>query len=193
MIDRILLDLDGVLVDFMEGATKLHRKVYDGHPHNPATQTEQKPWDIEPLFGMSAPEVWEPMGFEFWRDLKPLPHMKDLVAALESEFGEEHICLLTSPIRTDGCIDGKMAWIRQHLPQYKRRFLVGPAKEFCSSPRHALVDDHEGNEVKFRESGGHVFLVPAPWNRRFKEEPVAAIKKWLIEVRQARQAERQAV
>lgn len=191
MIDRILLDLDGVLVDFMGGAKRIHNKSYDGHPHDPLNQEEQKPWDIEPIFGMSPSEVWEPMGFEFWRDLSPLPGMREFVAALEAEFGEEHICLLTSPIRTDGCIDGKMAWIRRHLPQYRRRFLVGPAKEFCASPRHCLIDDHELNIAKFEEAGGHGFLVPAPWNRRFKKEPLPTLKIWLSGVRAARAAERQ--
>lgn len=186
MIDRILLDMDGVLVDFIGGAMKLHNKHYPGYPHDPIAQTEQMPWDIEPIFQMSAPELWEPMGLEFWSNLSPLPWMRQVVGMLEAEFGEEHICILTSPVRTDGCIDGKMAWIRKHLPQYKRRFLVGPAKEFCSSARHALVDDHEGNEVKFKEAGGHSFLFPAPWNRRFKESPTDALRQWLADVRTAR-------
>lgn len=133
------------------------------------------------------------MGFKFWKNLSPLPWMHDVVGILEAEFGEEHICILTSPVRTDGCIDGKIAWIRHYLPQYRRRFLVGPPKEFCASPRHALVDDHEPNAVKFVEAGGHALLFPAPWNRRFKEEPVAALKKWTTDVRAARLAERQKV
>lgn len=179
MIDRILLDMDGVLVDFIGGAKKLHNVHVPNHPHVPATQTEQAPWEIEPIFGMSAPELWDPMGRSFWANLDPLPQMPSIVGQLEARFGEENICLLTSPIRTDGCIDGKMDWIKKHLPQYRRRFLVGPAKQFCASERHALVDDHAKNIEAFKDAGGYTFLSPAPWNCRFAEDPVTALSVWL--------------
>lgn len=171
--------MDGVLVDFLGGACKFHNKTYDGHPHDPANQAEQKPWNIEPIFQMNAPELWDPLGREFWESLEPLPHCHEVVEILSNKFGEENICLLTSPVRTDGCIDGKMSWIRRHLPQFRRRFLVGPAKQFCASPRHALVDDHAKNIEAFKDAGGHVFMFPAPWNPRFSEDPVEAIKKWV--------------
>jgi 5'(3')-deoxyribonucleotidase len=179
LIDRILLDMDGVLVDFLGGACQLHGKTYDGHPHDPAGQTEQKPWNIEPLFEMTAPELWNPMGRDFWFDLEPLPWCHEVVATLTAKFGEDNICLLTSPIRTDGCIDGKMDWIRKHLPQFRRQFLVGPAKQFAASPRHCLVDDHTKNVEAFKDAGGHTFLFPAPYNPRFREHPVKAMKEWV--------------
>jgi 5'(3')-deoxyribonucleotidase len=179
LIDRILLDMDGVLVDFLGGVCRFHNKTYDGHPHNPETQTEQTPWNIEPLFEMTAPALWDPLGREFWQNLEPIPHCHEVVEILTRKFGEENICLLTSPIRTDGCIDGKMDWIRKHLPQFKRQFLIGPAKQFAASPRHCLVDDHAKNIESFRDAGGHVFMFPAPWNHRFKEHPVEALKRWI--------------
>lgn len=173
MIERILLDMDGVLVDFVKGACEFHGKTY------PYGTGKQAPWDLEPIFQMTAPELWDPLGYEFWKNLEPYPHMEEFVGLLESKFGEEHICLLTSPVRTKGCIEGKMDWIRHYLPQYRRRFLVGPAKEFCASEKHALVDDHQVNIDKFIDAGGHTFLVPAAWNRRFNEEPLEALKTWL--------------
>jgi len=179
LIDRILLDMDGCIADFLGGACKFHNKPYAGHPHDPDNQVEQTSWDIEPIFQMTAPELWEPLGYEFWRDLEPLPWCHEIVALLNARFGEENICLLTSPIRTDGCIDGKMAWIRKHVPQFRRRFLIGPAKQFAASPRHCLVDDHHKNIEVFKEAGGHTFLFPAPYNRRFKEHPVKALQGWI--------------
>ena len=102
-----------------------------------------------------------------------------LLETLADKFGEDNICLLTSPILTPGCIDGKMTWIRKHLPQYSRRFLIGPAKQFCAAPRHCLVDDSITNIKAFKEADGHTFLFPAPWNSRFKEQPVQALKEWI--------------
>ena len=179
MIDRVLLDMDGVLVDFLGGACKFHGVTYDGLPHNPYSQTEQKPWEIEGVFGMSPHKLWNPLGRDFWANLDPLPYCHEVVELLSERFGEENICLLTSPIRTDGCIDGKMDWIRKHLPQFKRRFLVGPAKQFAASSSHVLVDDRPKNIEEFKAVGGNVFMFPAPWNRRFKEHPVTALKEWL--------------
>jgi len=179
MIDRILLDMDGVLVDFLGGCKKFHNKEYPDHPFNPSVQTEQRPWNIEPIFGMSAPELWDPLGFDFWRDLEPLPWFEEVIGILESTFGQENICLLTTPIRTEGAIEGKMEWIRTHLPAYRRRFLIGPCKYFCASPRHALVDDHATNIEMFKDAGGHTFLFPSPWNRRFNEHPIKALREWV--------------
>lgn len=171
--------MDGVLVNFLGGACAFHNKTYDGLPHDPDNQAEQRPWNIEPIFGMSAPDLWDPLGREFWANLEPLPHCHEVVEILTKKFGEENICLLTSPVRTDGCIDGKMDWIRKHLPQFKRQFLVGPAKQFAASPNHVLVDDHAQNIEAFKDAGGHVFMMPAPWNHRFNEHPIEALKKWV--------------
>jgi len=179
LIDRILLDLDGCLVDFLGGACKFHNKAYDGHPHDPENQTEQKPWNIEPVFQMSAPKLWNPLGYEFWLNLEPLPWCYEVVELLSARFGEENICLLTSPVRTKGCIEGKMDWIRKNLPQFRRRFLIGPRKEFCASPTSVLIDDHSDNIDRFIAAGGRTFLFPAPYNARFKEHPVEALKAWL--------------
>ena len=174
MIDRVLLDLDGVLVKFVEGACKFHGKTYQT-----TDLTEPMPWNLEPLWGMTGAQLWEPLGYEFWANLEPYEHMHEFVDALEAKFGTDNICLLTSPVRTAGAIEGKIDWIRKHLPQYRRRFLVGPKKQFCASPHHLLVDDNEDNERSFKEAGGHTFLVPAAWNRRFREHPLEALKTWL--------------
>lgn len=179
MIDRILLDIDGCLADFLGAVCKFHGKTYAGHPHDPETQTEQTSWDIEPIFQMSSHNLWEPLGYEFWLNVEPLPWCHEVISLLSDRFGEDNICLLTSPIRTDGCIDGKMAWIRKHIPQFGRRFLMGPKKQFCAAPNHCLIDDHDGNITAFKDAGGQAFLFPAPYNHRFKAHPVEALKEWL--------------
>lgn len=179
MIERVLLDMDGVLADFIGGAMAFHGKDYPHYPHDPDTQVEQMPWDIERVFNMNPHALWSNLGRTFWRNLKPLPQFNHYVSSLEEKFGVDRICLLTSPPRSEGAVEGKLDWIREYLPQYRRQFLIGPAKEFCASPHHVLVDDHEVNIQKFRDAGGHGFLVPAPWNSRFGENAVTALDEWL--------------
>jgi 5'(3')-deoxyribonucleotidase len=136
VIDRILLDMDGVLVDFLGGCKKFHGKEYKWHPHQPDKQTEQTSWNIEPVFQMQAKEIWDPLGFEFWANLEPHPWMQEIVTLLEDRFGDKNICLLTAPIETYGAIDGKRAWIRKHLPQFRRRYLVAskPSRTRAGTP-----------------------------------------------------------
>jgi 5'(3')-deoxyribonucleotidase len=138
------------------------------------------PWDLGQVFSMTHKDIWEPLGFEFWRDLAPQPWCHEVIRLLTDRFGEKNICLLTSPVDTEGCVEGKRAWMRNHTPQFRRRFLIGPAKEFTAgTPKHCLVDDSDTNIDTFKEAEGSTFLFPAPWNGRFKEHPVEALQKWI--------------
>jgi len=179
MIKKVLLDLDGVLVDFIGGACATHNKAYANHPHEPEKQEDQMPWDIEPIFGLGSRDLWAPFDRQFWASLKPLPHFTPFLLTLEAFFGQENICLLTSPPLTEGSVEGKRDWIYEYMPQYRRRYLIGPAKEFCASASNVLIDDNEDNISKFKEEGGQTFLVPAPWNNRFKENSLEALKTWI--------------
>ena len=71
--------------------------------------------------------------------------------------------LLTSPGNAESVV-GKIQWIEKHLPEYKRRYLIGPEKHFCSHRNSILIDDSDENVMKFREEGGDAILVPRMWN-----------------------------
>lgn len=143
-----LLDLDGVLVDFIAGLAKLR-----GGPRVDPTS-----WDCV------TPNEWSRMDYTFWRYLPKTPEFDLILSAVEETFGQENVCLLTSPARTQGCLEGKMDWIREHLPQYSRQFLIGPVKHFCAHDRAVLIDDSEDNCNAFNKAGGDIVLLPRPWN-----------------------------
>lgn len=145
---KCLLDLDGVLADFIGGLCKLR-----GTP-----RVDPSGWNC-----IDAHE-WEKMDEEFWATLDRTPEFEAILTTVEETFGPENVCLLTSPVRTAGCLEGKMRWIRKHLPAYSRRFLIGPAKEFCANPRSVLIDDSETNVKAFTDAGGYAVLVPREWN-----------------------------
>lgn len=166
--------MDGVLVDFIGGVCELHdvSNPYEDHENHGI-------YDIQNLLGISGAAFWDPLGKSFWANLKPTPYMTDIVNLLVKAYGGENICLLTSPASTEGCIDGKMAWIREHLPAFRRQFLIGPSKEFCAHANSLLVDDSEENVTKFRDAGGAAFLVPGPWNLGHCNDPVQILKNYL--------------
>lgn len=157
------LDLDGVLVDFVGGSLKLHGK------HIPPSEVL---WDFPQQVGFAGTwvsEFWDPLGHQFWANLKWTFEGPSLLASLEKLFGAENVVLMTSPCETPGSVEGKVEWIKKHCPGYARRFFVGPPKHLAAGPNKVLVDDHEGNTDKFEQHGGRTVLVPRPWNRRKPE------------------------
>lgn len=171
---RVLLDLDGVLADFVRGACALHRV-----PDPFLKEENLGSYMIQEMIDIYGSRFYDPMGKAFWANLPLTKYAKRIVTILEDYYGSDNICILTSPVRTDGCIDGKMDWIRRHFPQYGRRFLIGPVKDFCASPDSILFDDYAENTANFRAAGGNAFLVPASNNYKYLEHPVEALIHFL--------------
>ncbi len=117
-----------------------------------------EPW------GMDQETFWSVADLDFWKQLPVMPQAHELVAGLERLFGQDNICILSTPSKNLDCVHGKIWWLRKHFNAYGRSFLMGPKKEFCAAPNHVLVDDYDKNVEKFAAAGGHVVLVPRPWN-----------------------------
>ncbi len=155
-----LLDLDGVLVDFVGGALSLHGK------HVPPSEVR---WDFLTQIGLEPADFWRPLGRSFWAGLPWTAEGRELLDVVEDVFGPENVCLLTSPCATPGCCEGKLDWVARELPAYRRRVLVGACKHLVAGPGKLLLDDHDANVEAFREAGGSAILVPRPWNDRRAE------------------------
>lgn len=163
MTPRCLLDMDGVLVDFVGGACNAHRveNPYAKHPLGDAAGA----WDIASLLGMTEKKFWQPLNNAgFWAWLDWMPDGREILETVERLFGQENVCLLTSPNLSPWCASGKVLWIERNMPAYKRRFLIGPRKEFCAFPGNVLVDDNDKNVHDFVSKGGSAVIVPRPWN-----------------------------
>lgn len=152
----VFFDLDGVLADFVSGALRHHNRT----DVSPASVV----WGIEKQLGLDPAAFWAPLSFEFWANLEPYADGMELLRAAEGLVGSGNIGLLTSPCDTEGCVEGKRAWVKRHLPAYSRRLMVGPAKELFAGPTKILVDDHDVNCDKFVLSGGRAVQPPRPWN-----------------------------
>jgi hypothetical protein len=150
---KCLLDLDGVLVDFVSGVFALRGLDING-------SQDGIRWDF------IEDHEWGLMGRSFFAGLRPTPFAFEIINAVETAFGSDNVCILTSPVKTPGCYEGKLDWIRRYLPRFERRILVGAAKEFCANPNSVLVDDYDVNIDKFRRNGGTGILIPQPWNER---------------------------
>jgi 5'(3')-deoxyribonucleotidase len=150
-----LLDLDGVLVKFVQGALKFHNK---------QIPIEDITWNFDKQVCETPKQFWEPLGYDFWFNLEKTEECDKVVEIVERYFGER-VVILSSPCRTKGCAEGKVDWIKKNLPQFERRFFIGQAKSLLAAPTKLLIDDYDKNIDEFEKEGGNAYLFPRPWNK----------------------------
>lgn len=155
---NVLLDMDGVLVDFAAGILDALGKSDLADKING--------WDFWKAIGVTEKEFWEPCNHEpFWSNLSWTEEGPRIVMIVYQAVGKENTYLLTSPSRAPRSYSGKAEWVKRHLPNLQRRLLIGPSKHLFASPRNILIDDGDHNVDAFRAAGGKAILVPRPWNK----------------------------
>jgi hypothetical protein len=175
MKKRILLDLDGVIVDFVGGVCKWFgvKNPYIAGSNPP--RGDLRAWDIVSLLGFDSYKFWNGLNYDFWAHLPQTKESHEIVQLAIAFVGADSVCFLSSPCRTPGCSDGKIQWVTKHFPSIPLILSVSipgkaPPKEMLAGPDAILVDDYTLNVRKFIEYGGAGFLVPRPWNDDYAEE-----------------------
>lgn len=155
---EVLLDMDGVLVDFMTPALELHGvdNLYDDPKH-------KGNWNTHEILGMTMEEFLAPMTVDFWSNLDWTHDGRSILKQLE----KREICLLSNAI-TPTAMEGKLKWIEKHLPEYKNKYLFGPTKYLAGSHKRILIDDSDRNIKEYKAKGFPAILVPRPWNSLHK-------------------------
>lgn len=167
---RVLLDMDGIVADFVSGAFNLWGERLNINLWAQAKGDDS--WDMLKFFDGSVNEFWAPMNYSFWRNLPKHDDADEIVEIAERYVGRDKLCFLTSPCRTIGCMDGKVDWAAEHypgIPVLLSRSVRGgdPPKKFVASPDSILIDDHSKNIDQWTEFGGAGFLYPRAWNREY--------------------------
>lgn len=154
------LDMDGVLVDFVGGASKVHNR------ETPYTTEESLGvWEIETLWGISSREFWEPLEYQgFWENLEKTPEADEIVEVVCDKFGVENIAILTALSRSVFCVGEKCKWIKKHYPQFRKSMIFTKAKQFLAGSNRFLIDDKDTNISSFNQAGGWGITVPRLWN-----------------------------
>lgn len=167
---RILLDMDGVLSDFVTAISAVH--------HRPSPYLDPAnwgTWEMEKIWGISVDDFYSPTdNIEFWANMPCMPYGSHLVDDLVDTYGEDNIAICTAPTQSQYCIPGKRQWMKRHYAQYPdlaRRMIFTKEKWFLSAPGMVLYDDRDKNVEDFvsRGAGGGAVLVPQLWNRRYAE------------------------
>lgn len=158
-----MLDMDGVLYDFVGSACKEHNL-----PSPYGSTNCNGVFEMETCWGMTEEQFWAPIKTrEFWEFMPKTPEADDIVNFLIGKFGEENICILSNPSAQDNSIGGKKACIKRDYPMLAKSMLFGSAKQFLAGPGRYLVDDRDKTIIAFESFGGVGITVPRSWNRMY--------------------------
>lgn len=152
-LDLILLDVDGVLGDFIGHALKYH-----GREDLKVTQ-----WNTPELMGITDAEFWAPIdNYEFWISEPVYPGAHRFVESLRQI---APILFSTSPSMSPMCAAAKIEWLRRHFgPVTPADYMIGSRKYLMAGPDRLLIDDNEKNLREFAEWGGLSMRFPRTWN-----------------------------
>jgi len=149
----IFLDLDGVLVDFVDGACKLHGI----NPNFP----NHKFW--RPMISDKA--FWARInsrGAKFWAELPKHSWADQIVGMARDRFKFTYFITSVDP-RNLSAAKGKMQWLKNHFPKLCNRGIYTKKKQMCAGPSRILVDDTQKHCARWAAWGGKGVLFPQPW------------------------------
>lgn len=150
----IVLDVDGVLADFVTAAIKAHGR---SEKHD-----EIKDWNFYENWGLTAEQFWAKCkGREFWMSIEPYPEAVSILRCCEAM---DETILCTSPSNDDSCPGAKLEWIRHWFGITPDRVCVTGRKAIFAHSSNILIDDSIENLSDFSAAGGFVLGWPRPWN-----------------------------
>jgi 5'(3')-deoxyribonucleotidase len=159
---NILLDMDGVLCDFLSGAIEVLNRDYNKDYDINQYASEFGMWATYDYYGISEKEFWNSINEtpDFWYNLKPLPWAGQLYSMLQ-EIGE--VTIITSPSLDPSCAMQKLRWLKRHLDINSNQVFIG-SRKYLMAGNGLLIDDFQSNVEKFKIAGGEAILIPSNWN-----------------------------
>jgi len=163
MKPKIYLDMDGVLIDFVGGALKVHNL------------TDRNIFIKDYFGGMGREKFWSAInkaGVDFWANLEKTPEADELVKVLEFDYGRENILIVTAPTESvvEACVAGKKISMKKHFPHLANQMVFIDNKSLIAHGNAILIDDNETQTDAFVREGGNAVLVPRPWNSAHTSE-----------------------
>ena len=159
---NILLDMDGVLSDFVSSALIALNKEFNKEL-TLDDYAEFGQWGMWIPYNTTPTEFWRVINStpDLFLNLKPIPWYKELYDYL-STFGE--VTILTAPSLTDPtCIEQKLKWLKKYLNLDSNSVMAGNRKHLLAG-NGILVDDYSKNVEDFIAAGGEAILIPSTWN-----------------------------
>lgn len=160
----ILLDMDGVLVDFHKGVFEMLEIPVPDEIPDLGFDIYSVVHELKPGLNLTVSQFWEMCGHDFYVNLDWTAEGRAILEQAERLAGP-NVFLMTSDVFTIGCSSGKVQWIQENMPDYKRKYLIGAPKFLAARSDTILVDDKDKNCEWFRDRHSNWVLVPRPWNK----------------------------
>ncbi len=166
----ILLDMDGVIVNFIDGIIKSL-----GLSINHDDWLE---WDYHERLGISKSAFWRATNEkDWWLNLEPYPWASELVSLLRRDYD---LVYCTSPSLDSSCPSQKIDWLRKHkFMGNTNSYQIGPMKCLNARSGAILIDDYDVNVDNYRVAGGRAITFPQAWNSEGVKDRVEHIMKEL--------------
>lgn len=161
---RFLIDMDGVLVDFVTtffdttvGVEERKRLFANWSPGL---------YNLHEVAPQIPKTIWNTLTATFWSGLKPTfdmyPFLKEFIKTLDP--AKDSIELFTT-VTNKRAMEGKKLWAEAYCPGTPIIFTdIGGGKSHEATNDTLLIDDYDKHIREFRLAGGQGILVPRPWN-----------------------------
>lgn len=154
---NFILDMDGILVDFVTGMIRSHELSIH--------HDEWNSWHYHKTLGLTLDEFYAPATVDGWWENLPLyDWAHDLYQSVKSVAAD--IIIATTPHSDDKCPSEKVRALRKHgfLDDKSVRYQIGSPKCLMAKSGYILIDDSQDNYDNFTSKGGRAILFPQPWN-----------------------------
>lgn len=167
---RVFLDMDGVLMDFNAGASRVMGRP-NPYLEDPSCHGQHY---IQHVWGMSKMEFWRQAdNVEFWETMPMTPEAPGLMWMVYDYFGPEAPAILTTPTASPHCYWGKVLAVKRYFPDLSDKIIFAERKELLAHSGAVLIDDKESNIDGWNSAGGRGILFPSLGNSMHKDAPRA--------------------
>lgn len=180
MIERVFLDMDGVLADFTSGMHKAIGVDYDPLAPWPY-RFGPEGWDWNKEIGWPFEDMSRLCDYNFWEQLPWTRDGRGILRIVLSHVDIDRITLLSTPMPNPMSESGKVAWIKKNLPEYLKRMVLCREKKsiLAKIPGAVLIDDNDSNIEQWEDAGGYGILVPRPWNSFYECDTLSTVSNLL--------------
>lgn len=161
MSKRILVDMDGILCDFIGAFLSKYNKEFN----DTLTIEDIHNHDFQRCLKPAAQSVWKSYMAEpgFFRNLVPLPNALESLKELHDA---GHKIYIASSHANAISSKEKHEWLEHHVPWLNRkRFFFGYDKFMLKAD--VLIDDAHHNIEQYREEwpNAEIYTISYPWNQ----------------------------
>lgn len=157
---ELILDMDGVVADWMSAAIKALGFELRFKPHHIDR------WNVWECLGVSQEEFYKPQRKRqrFWiDDVLPYEGAQEFVITLET-YAPVRFCTANTWRHMRASSD-KMHWLRHYFgPKYAESAIITSDKYMVAAPDRLLIDDTKGHISDWIDYGGQAVLFPRSWN-----------------------------